>query len=186
MGKSNENLATFAAGCFWCLDAILRMTKGILKVESGYSGGTTSNPSYMDLHQRDTGHAECVQVVFDPEVISYETLLEIFWTSHNPTTPNRDGANVGSEYRSVVFYHNETQKKAAEESKANVATELWDDPIVTEIVPFEKFYTAEEYHQNYYYQKPEAGYCQIVINPKLEKFKKRFAEYVRSEPLVND
>lgn len=183
MGKPAQ--ATFAAGCFWCLDAIMRQTKGVLKVESGYTGGTLENPKYNDLHTKDTGHAEAVQVTFDPEIISYETLLKIFWTSHNPTTLNRDGANVGPEYRSEIFFHNPQQQKQAEYSKDTVATTLWDDPIVTKITKFETFYSAEEYHQKYYFNQPQAGYCQIVINPKIEKFKKRFAEFVRDEPLVD-
>lgn len=177
--------ATFAAGCFWCLDTIMRRTVGVTKVESGYSGGKTENPSYDSLHYNDTGHAESVQVTFNPEEISYQTLLEIFWTSHNPTTPNQDGANFGEEYRSVIFYRDEEQKNAANDSKEKVATQLWDDPIVTEIVPFEKFWTAEEYHQDFYTKKPNNPYCLVVINPKIDKFKKRFADFVREEPLTD-
>ena len=179
----NYDTATFAAGCFWCLDAILRKTKGVVKVASGYSGGKHDNPTYDSIHSRNDGYAESVQVEFNAEKISYDVLLEIFWTSHNPTTPNRDGANIGSEYRSIIFYHSEEQKQQAEKSKNTVAPSLWDDPIVTEIIPFEKFYSAEEYHQKFYYEKPNNPYCLVVINPKLEKFKQRFADYVRDEPL---
>ncbi len=171
--------ATFGGGCFWCLDAIFRRTKGISKVTSGYAGGHTDNPNYNMLHEQETGHAESVQVEFDPDIISYETLLEIFWTSHNPTTPNQDGANHGSEYRSIIFYDNASQKATAEQSIAQVATTIWDEPIVTEILPIGKFYPAEGYHQDFYNKQPSNPYCEIVINPKLDKFRKHFTEYVQ-------
>ena len=180
---SKLQTATFAAGCFWCLDAIMRMTKGVVNVESGYSGGQTNHPTYDSVHAKETGHAESVQVTYHPDVIGYSTLLDIFWTSHNPTTLNQDGANVGTEYRSIIFYHDEEQKRAAEKSKREVATQLWEDPIVAEIVHFEKFWSAEDYHQNFFFQKPTHPYCLVVINPKLDKFKQRFGEYLRPEPL---
>ena len=171
--------ATFGGGCFWCLDAIFRRTVGINKVTSGYAGGNTDNPNYEQIHTQTTGHAESVQVEYDPEVISYEVLLEIFWTSHNPTTLNQDGANHGSEYRSIIFYENEDQKVIAEKSRDEVANTIWQEPIVTEIIPVGKFYPAESYHQDFYNKQPSNPYCQIVINPKLDKFRKRFKQYVR-------
>ena len=173
------SLATFGGGCFWCLDTIFRRTKGITKVRSGYSGGNTNDPTYESVHDRETGHAESVQVEFDPEIISYDVLLQIFWTSHNPTTPNQDGANIGSEYRSIIFYHNEEQRQAAEHSRDTFAAELWSNPIVTEIIPYEAFYDAEDYHQDFYDKQPQHPYCQIVINPKLAKFSAKFASYIK-------
>ncbi|HIA91570.1 TPA: peptide-methionine (S)-S-oxide reductase MsrA [Candidatus Saccharibacteria bacterium] len=175
--------ATFAAGCFWCLDAIFRKTIGVTNVQSGYSGGEHDSPTYDSIHTRNDGYAESVHIEFDPDQISYAVLLEIFWTSHNPTTPNQDGANIGQEYRSIIFYHDDEQKQQADISKHEVAPTLWDKPIVTEIVAFEKFYTAEDHHQNFFFEKPNNPYCMVVINPKLAKFKERFAEYVREEPL---
>lgn len=173
------NVATFGGGCFWCLDAIFHRTKGILSIKSGYSGGSSANPSYESIHNNATGHTESVQVEFDPSIISYDVLLQIFWTSHNPTTPNQDGASIGSEYRSIIFYHDEDQRLAAETSRDTFAAELWSDPIVTEIIPFDKFYDAEDYHQDFYNKQPQHPYCQIVINPKLAKFSEKFASYIR-------
>ena len=160
-------------------DSNFRSTVGINKVTSGYAGGTTNNPNYEQIHDHTTGHAESVQVEFDSDTISFEILLEIFWTSHNPTTLNQDGANYGSEYRSIIFYENEDQKRIAEKSRADVASSIWQEPIVTEIIPLGKFYPAESYHQDYYNKQPSNPYCQIVINPKLDKFRKRFKQYVR-------
>jgi peptide-methionine (S)-S-oxide reductase len=174
-----NEIATFGGGCFWCLDAIFRRTKGITKVTSGYSGGDSDDPNYEKIHDDETGHAESVQVEFDTNIISYDILLEIFWTSHNPTTLNQDGANHGTEYRSIIFYHNDEQKKLAEKSLHEFAEKIWDDPIVTEIAPLTRFYTAEEYHQDFYNKEPQNPYCQIVINPKLEKFRKKFADYIK-------
>lgn len=171
-------LATFGGGCFWCLDAIFHRTKGIISIRSGYSGGKSKSPTYDSIHSDATGHAESVQVEFDPNIISYEVLLQIFWTSHNPTTPNRDGANIGSEYRSIIFYHNDLQKDEAEKSRDKYASELWSDEIVTEIIPFEKFYDAEDHHQDFYNKQPSHPYCQIVINPKLAKFSDKFSSYL--------
>ena len=175
-----SDIATFGGGCFWCLDAQYRRIKGVKKVVSGYSGGS-SNPTYEQVSTGRTGHAEVVRIQFYSNIITYETLLEIFWFIHNPTTPNRQGADIGPQYRSVIFYHGEEQKKLAQMSKREVATKLWDEPIVTEIVPFEEFYPAEDYHQDYYNKNPNAGYCQAVINPKLAKFSKKFSKYLKTE-----
>ncbi|MDZ7785609.1 MAG: peptide-methionine (S)-S-oxide reductase MsrA [Candidatus Saccharibacteria bacterium] len=174
----SSQVATLAGGCFWCLDAIFRQTKGVKSVQSGFSGGHVENPSYMQTHDEDTGHAEAVQIEFNPDVISYETILRIFWTSHNPTTLNRDGANVGPEYRSEVFYHDETQRKTAENVLRDYAEKLWDDPIVTKITKYKNFYPAEEHHQDYFNKNPQAGYCQVIINPKITKFKEKFKDYL--------
>lgn len=167
--------ATFGAGCFWCVEAIYELVEGIDHVESGYSGGHVENPSYREVTTGKTGHAEVARIHYDPEVISYEELLEVFWHTHNPTTLNRQGNDVGPQYRSVIFYHNEEQKKIAEQSlKKTDKSDLWDDPIVTEIEPLENYYVAENYHQNYYENNPNAGYCSYVIAPKVKKFKKEF------------
>ncbi|MFX1559181.1 MAG: peptide-methionine (S)-S-oxide reductase MsrA [Promethearchaeota archaeon] len=166
---------TFGSGCFWCTEAVFQQLKGVSSVVSGYSGGHVENPTYQQVVTGRTGHAEVCQIQFDPEQISFEDLLEVFFNTHDPTTPNRQGSDVGTQYRSVIFYHNEEQRKIAE----RVKTELdksgpWKNPIVTEIVPFEKFYKAEDYHQNYYRNNPNQGYCQLVIAPKLSKFEKVF------------
>lgn len=168
--------ATFGAGCFWCVEAIFQQVKGVESVEAGYAGGHVKNPTYREVCSGKTGHAEVARIVFDPDVVSYKELLEVFWHTHNPTTKNRQGADVGTQYRSVIFYHNEKQKKIAEQSlKETDASGLWDDPIVTKIEPLENFYKAEDYHQNYYQNNPNQGYCSIVIAPKLKKFKKEFS-----------
>lgn len=166
--------ATLAGGCFWCTEAVFQEVKGVSNVVSGFSGGHVDNPSYEMMHAIDTGHAECIQFDYDPSIISYSDIIKIFYYIHNPTTLNQDGANYGTEYRSVIFYHNNEQKKTAEKITRGFAKEIWDDPIVTEIVPFEKFWPAEDYHQNYFRNNPEQAYCQIIINPKLEKFRKKF------------
>lgn len=167
--------ATFGAGCFWCVEAIYQRVNGVISVESGYSGGDVENPSYQEVTTGRTGHAEVARVTFDSSVISFEELLEVFWHTHNPTTLNRQGADVGPQYRSVIFYHNEDQKRIAESSMEKTeASDLWDDPIVTEISPLTNYYVAENYHQNYYNNNPNAGYCSIVIAPKIAKFKKDF------------
>ena len=170
--------ATLAGGCFWCLDAIFRQCKGVDSVASGFSGGHVENPSYEQSHTMDTGHAEAVQITFNPEIISYETILQIFWTTHDPTTLNRDGANVGPEYRSEIFYHDETQKNTADKVLHNFAEQLWEKPIVTKISKFKNFYPAEDYHQDYFNKNQSAGYCQVIINPKLAKFQEKFADYL--------
>lgn len=172
--------ATLAGGCFWCIETIFEDLKGVEKVESGYSGGRIENPTYKQVCGGETGHAEVVQITFDPSVISYEKLLEIFFHIHNPTTLNRQGADVGDQYRSAIFYHDQTQKETAEKVKAEIqASGLWNDPIVTEITQFSKFYNAEDYHQDYYKNNPEQGYCSMVIAPKVQKFYKEYKDYLK-------
>lgn len=175
--KTTEDTETavFGAGCFWCVEAIYERVSGVKSVESGYAGGHVDNPTYKQVTSGTTGHAEVARLEYDPEVISYEELLEVFWHTHNPTTKNRQGADVGPQYRSVIFYMNEDQKQIAEESmKKTDASDLWEDPIVTEIEPISNYSVAEDYHQNYYENNPNAGYCSIVIAPKIAKFKKDF------------
>lgn len=167
-------VATFAGGCFWCTEAVFQRLKGVLSVTSGYAGGHVGNPTYSQTFSEDTGHAEAVQIRFDPSVISYEKLLDIFWVIHDPTKLNRQGEDIGPNYRSVIFYHNEEQKKLALTSKA--------PSFVTEVVPFTNFYKAEDYHQNYYNKNRDVNpYCLIVINPKIEKLIKEFNEDVKEE-----
>jgi peptide-methionine (S)-S-oxide reductase len=175
----NTEIATFGAGCFWCVEAVFQELKGVIKVESGYMGGSVPNPTYREVCTGTTGHAEVTRLTFDPSVISYEELLEVLWTTHDPTTLNRQGADVGTQYRSAVFYHSDEQKMKAEKSKAEVATTIWDKPIVTEIVPADTFYPAEDYHQDYYALNPNAGYCRIVISPKVEKVRTRFTDKLK-------
>jgi peptide-methionine (S)-S-oxide reductase len=160
--------ATFGGGCFWCAEAVFQRIPGVKSVRSGFAGGTTVNPSYKDVCNGDTGHAEVIQIQFDPSVISYDKLLEIFWEAHDPTTLNRQGHDVGTQYRSIILYSDEAQKQAAEKSKAE-AQPHFSSPIVTQIVPLTKFYSAEDYHQDYYNQHQDQGYCQVVIGPKLRK-----------------
>lgn len=167
-------IATLGGGCFWCLEAIYQDVRGVERVVSGYTGGMVANPSYREVCTGTTGHAEVVQVVFDPQVISFTEILDIFWRIHDPTTLNRQGADVGTQYRSAVFYHNDLQKEVAERSKQEAAS-LWTAPIVTEVVPLGEFYAAEDYHQNYFNENPYQPYCQIVVDPKVKKFKKAFA-----------
>lgn len=172
---ADTETAVFGAGCFWCVEAIYERVNGVKSVESGYAGGHVDNPTYRQVTSGTTGHAEVARLEYDPEVISYEELLEVFWHTHNPTTKNRQGADVGPQYRSVIFYMNEDQKQIAEESmKRTDASDLWEDPIVTEIEPLSNYSVAENYHQNYYENNPNAGYCSIVIAPKIAKFKKDF------------
>lgn len=171
--------ATLAGGCFWCTEAVFQEVKGVDSVVSGYSGGNTDNPSYMQMHYQDTGHSECIQITFDPEVVSYEDILKVFYYTHNPTTMDQDGANFGREYRSIIFYHDEQQKKVAEDVTKNFAAEIWDDPIVTKIEPFEKFWPAEKEHQNFFKSNPEQAYCQVIINPKLAKFREKFQSLLK-------
>lgn len=167
--------ATFGSGCFWCTEAVFQNVEGVEKVESGYSGGKVKNPTYKEVCSGLTGHAEVIQVHYDTAKVSYEELLEIFWKTHDPTTLNRQGADEGTQYRSVVFYHNEEQKKLAEKYKAELdKSGAFDNPIVTEISPYTEFYKAEDYHQNYYNLNGNAPYCSYVIQPKLEKFRKVF------------
>jgi len=166
-------IATLAGGCFWCLEAVYSKLMGVQKVVSGYSGGTTPNPSYQAVCTGETGHAEVVQIEFNPEEISFEELLEVFFEIHDPTTLNRQGADVGTQYRSAIFYHSKKQKKIAEKVIADVASE-WKNLIVTEVTPFDAFYPAEQYHQNYFAINPNQPYCRAVVSPKVEKFKKKF------------
>jgi peptide-methionine (S)-S-oxide reductase len=167
--------ATFGAGCFWCVEAVFQNIKGVDTVVSGYMGGKLSNPSYRDVCSGTTGHAEVCQIYFDPQIISFQQLLEVFWLTHDPTTLNRQGADKGTQYRSVVFWHNITQESLAKKLKNEFAQKYWDDPIVTEIVPANEFYPAEDYHQNYFNLNGEAPYCQIVISPKVLKAKEKFS-----------
>lgn len=169
-------LATFGSGCFWCTEAIFQRIDGVEKVESGYSGGKVKNPTYKEICSGLTGHAEVIQVTYNPEKVSYEALLEIFWKTHDPTTLNRQGNDAGTQYRSVIFYHNEDQKRLAEEYRQKLSVEqVFDQPIVTEISPLSTFYKAEDYHQNYFDSNHNAPYCAVIIQPKLEKFRKVFS-----------
>ncbi len=172
--------ATFGAGCFWCVEAIFERLNGVRKVESGYAGGDISKPTYREVCSGLTGHAEVVQITFEPSVISFAKLLEVFFKTHNPTTLNRQGADVGTQYRSVIFFHNEEQKTIAMEVKALLDSNgIWPDPIVTEISPYKNFFKAEEYHQNYFEQNKSKPYCQMVILPKVKKFEIVFENYLK-------
>lgn len=178
--SANLEIATFGSGCFWCTEAIFLQVDGITKVESGYSGGKVKNPTYKEVCSGLTGHAEVIQVHYDPKIISYEELLEIFWKTHDPTTLNRQGADEGTQYRSVIFYHNEKQKELAEFYKKKLDDgKVFSAPIVTEISPYTTFYKAEDYHQNYYALNSSAPYCSYVITPKLDKFKKVFKDKIK-------
>ncbi|MFO7922720.1 MAG: peptide-methionine (S)-S-oxide reductase MsrA [Bacteroidales bacterium] len=176
--KSYETI-TLGAGCFWCVEAIFERLDGVKEVQSGYSGGQTVNPTYREVTSGLTGHAEVVQVTYDPAILPFARLLEVFFMTHDPTTLNRQGADVGTQYRSAIFYHNQEQRRVAEEVKSMLVSEkIWDDPIVTEITPYSNFYKAESYHQEYYRKNPNQGYCRMVIAPKLEKFENLFEEYI--------
>jgi peptide-methionine (S)-S-oxide reductase len=178
--KPENELATFGSGCFWCTEAIFLDVKGVEKVTSGYAGGRVKNPSYREVTTGTTGHAEVTQIEFDPRVVSFDELLEIFWQTHDPTTLNRQGNDEGPQYRSAIFYHSPQQKERAEHFKAELDKEkVFDDPIVTEITPFSNFYPAEDYHQNYYALNPSQGYCVYVIRPKVEKFRKVFKDKLK-------
>ena len=172
--------ATFGGGCFWCIEAIFQRVRGVDKVVSGYAGGTLANPTYEQVSSGETGHAEVIQLTFDPAQVSFATLLEIFFHLHDPTTLNRQGSDAGTQYRSAIFYHDEEQKKvAAEVIKKIEADKLWNKPIVTELTPFNKFYTAEEYHQNYFNDHKTQQYCSIVIAPKVQKLYHEFADKLK-------
>jgi peptide-methionine (S)-S-oxide reductase len=172
--------ATFATGCFWCTEAIFQRVKGVIKVTSGYSGGHVANPTYEEVCTGTTGHAESCEVVYDPQQISYDGLLKIFWKTHDPTTLNRQGNDVGTQYRSVVFYHNEYQKERAEYYKHEIdSAKIYPNPIVTAIEPFSNFYSAEQYHQDYYNSNPNQMYCRLVILPKVEKFESLFKDELK-------
>jgi len=180
MSTAKLETATLGAGCFWCIEAIFQDLKGVQSVTSGYAGGHVKNPSYKEVCTGSTGHAEVARIVFDPAVISFEDLLYVFWRTHDPTTLNRQGADVGSQYRSAIFYNSDEQKKIAEKSKAETdKSGIFDSPIVTEIVPLTNFYEAEDYHQDYYNINPNQPYCRFVIDPKVAKFKKEFKEKLK-------
>lgn len=179
---ASNDLATFGSGCFWCTEAIFLDLKGVIKVTSGYAGGIVENPTYEQVCSGTTGHAEVVQVEFDPAVISYEQLLEVFFLTHNPTTLNRQGNDVGTQYRSVVFYHDEEQQVLAQKILKKIDGEkVYDAPIVTSLEPYTKFYPAEAYHQNYFANNPDQPYCQVVIDPKVAKFRKKFTVLRKTE-----
>lgn len=176
----NIDTATFGTGCFWCTEAIFQQLKGVLKATSGYSGGKVVNPTYKEVSTGNTGHAEVIEVIFDPAEITYDELLEVFWQTHDPTTLNRQGNDVGPQYRSVIFYHNDEQKEKAEKYKKELnESGAFDKPIVTEISPYTAFYKAEDYHQDYYNNNGSQPYCYYVIRPKLEKFEKVFKNKIR-------
>jgi peptide-methionine (S)-S-oxide reductase len=175
-------VATLAGGCFWCLEAVYNQLRGVLKVESGYAGGHIPNPTYQQVCTGSTGHAEVVQITFDPEAITFRDLLEIFFTIHDPTTLNRQGADVGTQYRSAIFYHTPEQKQIAEQIIAEMTGErVWDSPIVTQLEPLKDFYGAEAYHREYYQNNPSQPYCQVVIAPKVAKFRQKYLEKLRRE-----
>ncbi len=176
----NLDTATFGAGCFWCVEAVFQQMKGVHKVESGYAGGFIDNPTYKQVCSGQTGHAEVARIWFDSSIISYETLLEIFWHSHDPTTLNRQGADEGTQYRSVIYYHNDEQKTMAEASKSATDTSgLWPNPIVTEITAVPTYYPAENYHQNYLNNNPNQPYCSAVVGPKVQKVRKQFKHLLK-------
>jgi peptide-methionine (S)-S-oxide reductase len=177
-----KELATFASGCFWCTEAVMLQMKGVEKVVSGYAGGTVENPTYAQVCTGTTGHTECVQVTFDPAVVTYPELLEVFWRTHDPTTKDSQGWDVGSQYRSAIFYHTDTQRKLAESYKRKIdAANVFPRPLVTEIVPYTTFYTAEGYHQNFFAQNPTHSYCKSIIGPKVEKLKKVFGDKIKHD-----
>lgn len=172
--------ATFAGGCFWCTEAIFQRLKGVTAVISGFTGGNIEDPSYEQVTSGKTGHAEAIQIIFDPNIITYQTLLEVFWATHNPTTKNQQDADIGTQYRSAIFYHTQEQKQIAEISQQK-AQQKYTQPIVTEIVPFTKFYPAESYHQDFYNKNNYSPYCQIVIDPKVQKLLKEFSKQIKEE-----
>lgn len=175
-----KEIATLGAGCFWCVEAVFLSLKGVISVESGYSGGHVQNPTYQQVCTGTTDHAEVVHIQYDPTIISFAEILEVFWKVHDPTTLNRQGGDIGTQYRSVVFYHSEQQRKEAEFYKQQLnEAKAWDNPVVTEISPFTEFYKAEGYHQNYFANNPEQAYCKMVVAPKVEKFKKAFAHKLK-------
>ncbi len=180
--RVKTDTATFATGCFWCTEAVFQELKGVLKATSGYSGGHVANPSYEEVCTGTTGHAESLQIIYDPKVISFDELLEVFWESHDPTSLNRQGNDEGTQYRSAIFYHNEEQKQKAEHYKAELdKSGAYNSPIVTEITPFTKFYRAENYHQDYYRTHGSQPYCAMVIRPKVEKFEKVFKDKLKKQ-----
>lgn len=179
--SDDTQVATLAGGCFWCLEAVFDQLQGVEHVESGYAGGTVANPSYRQVCTGTTGHAEVVQITFDPKVISYRELLDVFFSIHDPTTLNRQGEDIGTQYRSAIFYHDEEQKAIAEQViKELTASKTWSEPIVTQVVPFKEFFIAEDYHQEYFQLHGEQPYCQLVVSPKVAKFRKHFADRLKT------
>jgi peptide-methionine (S)-S-oxide reductase len=179
--EQSKELATLAGGCFWCLEAVYKELRGVERVVSGYAGGHVSNPTYREVCDGTTGHAEVVQITFDPALASYRELLEVFFTIHDPTTLNRQGGDVGTQYRSAVFYHSPEQRETAEQVMAEMAAaRVWDSTIVTEVVPLDKFYPAEDYHQDYFEKNPTQPYCRAVVEPKVSKFRKLFLERLKA------
>lgn len=180
MENKNVETATLGAGCFWCVEAIFQSLKGVKSVTSGYSGGNVVNPGYREVTTGNTGHAEVIQVKFNPDIIEYEAILEVFWKIHDPTTLNRQGPDIGTQYRSVIFYHSNQQKEIAERSKKEAdASGYFSKPIVTAIEPYKNFYVAEDYHQDFYKKNPNQPYCQFRINPKIKKLENEFQEYLK-------
>jgi len=180
MTDAGKEIATLAGGCFWCLEAVFDDLKGVESVESGYMGGKTVNPSYEEVCSGETGHAEVAQLSFDPKQVSFKEILEVFFVIHDPTTLNRQGNDVGTQYRSAIFYHSADQKATAEQVIANMsAAKIYEDPIVTEVVPASKFYVAEDYHQEYFRRNPAQPYCAFVVRPKVAKFRKHFLEKLK-------
>ncbi len=180
MTEAAKEIATLAGGCFWCLEAVFDDLKGVASVESGYMGGTTANPTYEQVCSGDTGHAEVVRLAFDPDVVSFKEILEVFFVIHDPTTLNRQGNDAGTQYRSAIFYHSAEQKSAAEQVIAKLnAAQIYDDPIVTEVVAASRFYVAEDYHQEYFQRNPAQPYCAYVVRPKVAKFRKHFLEKLK-------
>jgi peptide-methionine (S)-S-oxide reductase len=178
--EKHREMAVLGGGCFWCLEAVFEQLRGVERVESGYSGGNLPDPSYEQVCSGRTGHAEAVRVSFDPAVVSYRELLEVFFATHDPTTLNRQGPDVGTQYRSAIFYQTPEQRQTAEALIAELnAQKIWDNPIVTEVVPLEQFYPAEAYHQGYFRNHPNQGYCQVMITPKVAKLRKHFAQKLR-------
>ena len=179
-GPARYALASLAGGCFWCTEAIFKRLQGVSKVTSGYSGGKIDNPSYEEVSEGRSEHAECIQIEFDPKIISFEKILEVFWHLIEPTTLNQQGADVGTQYRSVIFYHSNEQKKIAEDSKKKTdQSDMYKDPVVTKIEEFKAFYPAEQYHQNYFERNSDKAYCQLIINPKIDKLIREFNDLVK-------
>jgi peptide-methionine (S)-S-oxide reductase len=179
--EQSKEFATLAGGCFWCLEAVYKELRGVERVVSGYAGGHVSNPTYREVCEGTTGHAEVVQITFDPSKASYRELLEVFFTIHDPTTLNRQGADVGTQYRSAVFYHTPEQRETAEQVIAEMTAErVWDSPIVTEVTPLDTFYPAEDYHQDYFEKNPTQPYCRAVVAPKVSKFRKLFLDRLKA------
>ena len=180
MENNNTETATLAAGCFWCVEAVFDDLKGVISVESGYSGGHTENPTYQQVCSETTGHAEVVNVTFNPQEISFKEILQVFFSVHDPTTLNRQGNDVGTSYRSAIFYHTDEQKRIAEETIKEVEAEgVYDDPIVTQVAPFDKFYIAEDYHQEYFANNPNQPYCAAVVAPKVAKFRQKYVSRLK-------